>query len=327
MKILAAIDNSPYSDAVVEMLASRVWPKASIIKLMTVVEKAGLLGAFSSSAEDRASYIAQQHLADIVRDLAANVSGVKIESEVIVGHVKETVIQAAESWLADLIIVGSHGKEQMDLLRLGTVSQSLLHHAPCPVLIAKQSVSGTIAAKEEFNVLVPVDQSEYSEAALEWVLKQQWKKKVNVELLTVLPSMDQHYNSEVDPDVAALMLAEYNKYKEENLNMLRGWAGKIQNKIAGSIVKCDVLEGDARETILAAEKRWPADLIIMGSHGRSGISRFLLGSISQGVSLHCQCSVEIVRHRELIKAEAEPPDIGFPREIREDQDRTPHAVW
>jgi nucleotide-binding universal stress UspA family protein len=327
MKILAAIDNSAASDAVVGMLATRAWPRASIIRLVTVVEKAGLLGAFSSAAEDRASYIAHQHLADIVRDLSAKVSGVKIESEVIVGHVKEALIQAAEGWLADLIIVGSHGKQHMDIVGLGTVSQSLLHHSPCPVLIVKQSVAGTIAAKEEFNVLVPVDQSEYSEAALEWVLKQQWKKKVNVELLTVLPSMDQHYTSEADPDVASMMLAEYNKYKEENLNMLRGWAGKIQNRIAGSVVKCDVLEGDARETILAAEKRWPADLIIMGSHGRSGISRFLLGSISQGVSLHCQCSVEIVRHRELIEAGSEQPDIGFPREDREDQDRTPHAVW
>ncbi len=323
MKILAAIDSSAFSDAVVEMLSSRVFPAGSTIKMITVVEKAGLLGAFSSAAETRASYVAQGHLNDLVRDLSIN--GAKIETQVLVGHVKETLIQTAEGWQADLVVVGSHGKQQMDLLRLGSVSQSLLHHAPCPVLIAKRKPPSAPRNPNEFNVLVPVDQSEYSEAALEWVLNQQWRQKVNVELLTVLPSIDEHYTSESDPDIAALILSEYNQYKSENLNILRGWATRIHQQISGSTVKCDVLQGDAREVILAAEKRWPADLIIMGSHGRSGLSRFLLGSISQAVSLYCQSSVEIVRR---IVAEPETdPEINFPREEREEQDRIPHAIW
>ena len=58
-----------------------------------------------------------------------------------------------------------------------------------------------------------------------------------------------------------------------------------------------VRTGDARHEIIDYAAAWPADLIVIGSHGRRGLDRFLLGSVSEGVVRHAPCSVEVVRGR------------------------------
>jgi nucleotide-binding universal stress UspA family protein len=59
----------------------------------------------------------------------------------------------------------------------------------------------------------------------------------------------------------------------------------------------DIVEGSPKRAILDEAEAWVADLIVVGSHGRRGLDRFLLGSVSQAVALHAHCSVEIVRAR------------------------------
>jgi nucleotide-binding universal stress UspA family protein len=58
-----------------------------------------------------------------------------------------------------------------------------------------------------------------------------------------------------------------------------------------------VLSGNTRGAILSDAKQWGADLIFVGSHGRRGIKRFLLGSVSEGVAMDAHCSVVVVRGR------------------------------
>lgn len=64
---------------------------------------------------------------------------------------------------------------------------------------------------------------------------------------------------------------------------------------AGFRVTTSVTTGDARSVILDAAAEWNADLIVLGSRGRTGLGRFLLGSVSEAVARHAHCSVEIVR--------------------------------
>ena len=63
-------------------------------------------------------------------------------------------------------------------------------------------------------------------------------------------------------------------------------------------VSGDVHEGYIKERILEVSRDWPADLIMVGSHGRRGITKFLLGSVSEAIASHANCSVEIVRLKE-----------------------------
>jgi nucleotide-binding universal stress UspA family protein len=66
-------------------------------------------------------------------------------------------------------------------------------------------------------------------------------------------------------------------------------------RCGGFKVDTSVEVGDIRERIIDAAQEWGADLIVVGSHGRSGIPRFLLGSVAEFVARHAECSVEIVR--------------------------------
>jgi nucleotide-binding universal stress UspA family protein len=67
-------------------------------------------------------------------------------------------------------------------------------------------------------------------------------------------------------------------------------------RAAGFTVEMEIRrEGDPRTAILEMADQWPADLIVVGSHGRSGLDRFLLGSVSERVVRHAPCSVEVVR--------------------------------
>ena len=60
-------------------------------------------------------------------------------------------------------------------------------------------------------------------------------------------------------------------------------------------ITTETVEGSPKRVILDEAERWDAELIVVGSHGRRGLQRFLLGSVSQAVALHAPCSVEIVR--------------------------------
>lgn len=66
---------------------------------------------------------------------------------------------------------------------------------------------------------------------------------------------------------------------------------------AGFRTETALRKGDIRETIIDSAAEWDVDLIVVGSHNRSGVHRFLLGSVAESVARHAPCSVEIVRAR------------------------------
>jgi nucleotide-binding universal stress UspA family protein len=66
-------------------------------------------------------------------------------------------------------------------------------------------------------------------------------------------------------------------------------------------VTSEIVVGRASEAIVTIAKSWNADLVVLGSHGKHGLERFLLGSVSQDVVHHAPCSVEIVRRRKVLK--------------------------
>jgi nucleotide-binding universal stress UspA family protein len=77
-----------------------------------------------------------------------------------------------------------------------------------------------------------------------------------------------------------------------------------------------VVEGEPRRTILEMAAAWPADTIVLGSHGRKGYDRLLLGSVSDSVVRHAQCSVAVIRGRHATLIETPRPDAFRPRAFR-----------
>jgi nucleotide-binding universal stress UspA family protein len=84
--------------------------------------------------------------------------------------------------------------------------------------------------------------------------------------------------------------------KKRAQDLLKKTAGSLKKK--GIKTQSVVLEGDARSVIVHEAEKWKVDLIVMGSHGYTGIKRLLLGSVASFVVSHAPCSVEIVRKKE-----------------------------
>ncbi|MBS1810724.1 MAG: universal stress protein [Acidobacteria bacterium] len=133
------------------------------------------------------------------------------------------------------------------------------------------------------KVLIGVDDSSFSQAAVASVAQRTWEAGTQVKIV-----------SAVDTFLYTNLNEESNRYEiarravDRAVEVLRN--SHNQFELSGEII-----EGSPKEVILDEAEKWLADLIVVGSHGRRGLNRFLLGSVSQAVALHANCSVEIVR--------------------------------
>ncbi len=144
----------------------------------------------------------------------------------------------------------------------------------------------------QMKILLAIDESKSSQAAVQSVLAMAAGPGTEVKVLHVLEPPSLLLGREMsgpDPEFEAVW------------NALRDQAKSLVSKATEALRKpgWDVTpaleEGDPKSKILDLAKEWHADLIVVGSHGRKGLNRFLLGSVSEAVARHAHCSVEIVR--------------------------------
>ena|SRR5688572_27106446 len=143
------------------------------------------------------------------------------------------------------------------------------------------------------KILLAIDGSAASDEAIDEVRHRPWPTPSTVRILSVtLPY------SPIAPD-AVLQTATFDDIRAqeaEEAERLTKAAG--ERIVAPSVaVETAVCEGDPRTTIVDVADDWNADLIVVGSHGRTGLDRLLMGSVAQSVVAHAHCSVEVVRRR------------------------------
>jgi nucleotide-binding universal stress UspA family protein len=147
------------------------------------------------------------------------------------------------------------------------------------------------------KILLAIDGSEFSDAAVEEVGSRPWPEASEADILTVyeppaLPTTDawvlpQNYYDEME------------KASQEQARECVNRAVERLRKAETSLqINTEIARGYPADVILDRANRWGSDLIVVGSHGYSGLKRFLLGSVSLNVASHAQCSVEIVRARD-----------------------------
>lgn len=147
MKILLAIDGSPCSETAVDAVARRPWPEDSQLRVISVIEPPGALTAepymgvagYFEEVERLKQQQAEEILARAAEALRAGAGTARmgIATEALTGSPRRTIVEEAESWGADLIVVGSHGYHTWERMLLGSVSQSVAAHALCSVEIVR----------------------------------------------------------------------------------------------------------------------------------------------------------------------------------------------
>lgn len=145
MRILLATDGTKHSAAALEMINKFSLSDEDEIKIVTVVDMAvpytvDIYGA-NLTATDELEKAARENAEKILettrQTIFENLPEIQVSHEILYGSPESRIVETAENMNADLIIVGSHGYNRWERLLLGSVSDSVVHHAPCSVLVVR----------------------------------------------------------------------------------------------------------------------------------------------------------------------------------------------
>jgi nucleotide-binding universal stress UspA family protein len=141
------------------------------------------------------------------------------------------------------------------------------------------------------KIVLAIDGSKFSDAATHAVIAQAIPGEAEVRVVHVVNLMNNPF-----PEMTAFD-AEIEHAPNEQREPAEALVGATAEllRARGLTVTTAVEWGDPKSKIINAAEEWHADLIVLGSHGRKGLERFLLGSVSEAVMLHAHCSVEIAR--------------------------------
>lgn len=142
------------------------------------------------------------------------------------------------------------------------------------------------------RILIAIDGSDFSQAALQSVVARPWPPDTQVKILHVVEAPSLLMGREMggyDPEFEVV----WNALRERAKRLVEKATEKLRE--AKFNVSTELVEGDPKSQIIDIAHEWHADMIVLGSHGRTGLGRFLMGSVSQGVVRHAHCSVEIIR--------------------------------
>jgi nucleotide-binding universal stress UspA family protein len=146
MKILIATDGSEYSKSAVEKCCEMFGgTKDKIVRIVAVYENVfpvagepfAISAEYYQQLENDAKAQAEKFAADAAELIKKNCGEITAETEVANGSPARAIIESAQEWGADLIIVGSHGRGFWGRMMIGSVSDAVMHHAPCSVLIVR----------------------------------------------------------------------------------------------------------------------------------------------------------------------------------------------
>ncbi len=240
-------------------------------------------------------YVSVQDHSETDGRLAEVVARLRVPGRSVTGHQQTgmpsvQICEFAIEHQTDLIMMGTHGRTGLDHIFLGSTAERVLTMAPCPVLTVR-APKGRDARHNNAPVvweqmIVPVDFSDCSLDALEYGTQLAKDFGAALTLLHVLEPVA------YDDD---RMLAKQDRLKDEIDSQLESYTSAIQS--AGVSVREIIRGGIPADTILECGRSSGCDLIVMGTHGRRGISHLMRGSVAESVLRRSPCPVLVVKDR------------------------------
>jgi nucleotide-binding universal stress UspA family protein len=295
-KILIPLDGSELSErALLPGLQLAQHAEAQLVLLSSLVpERVAVSDAYAVGAYGTLS--ALQPLAKARKDLAQYLhsvhahkipAGVEVKVELREGDPAESIVEAAKTAEAGLIVMSSHGYSGISRWVMGSVAERVLYKAPCPVLIVR-------SAKPTLHMLIPLDGSALSEQVLGTALE----VAVNLQCRVTLMRAIQPSNSVDLTELEKMEPGLGRSYQEEIHLETEDYLTPFANKYRGRVPELNtlVMHGPAAQSILDYADLHDVDMIAMSTHGRTGLKRWIYGSVTEKV-LHAagSCSMLVVR--------------------------------
>lgn len=315
MRILIGYDGSEHAGAALDDLKRAGLPRDSEVLVVSVAD---LLMSSPPIQEVAAQVLTSRRVASALKQAQTHADRVvkeaeefaakavdrlrlefpegKVKSRVITGTPAWELIDAANDWKADLVVVGSQGRSAIGRFFLGSVSKRVVTDSRYSVRVARPRVEKDEDAPP--RIIIGVDGSPAAEQAIHAVGQRVWQDGTEVRLIAVDDGTSPTRIAARLPQ-AAEMINSYFQKRDSRVSAMLEWATNELNVIG---LKTSILteKGDAKNILLAQARKWNADSIFVGTRDfKNGFERFRLGSVSTAVVTNAQCSVEVVRPPEV----------------------------
>jgi nucleotide-binding universal stress UspA family protein len=290
MKVLVAYDGSECADAALDDLRRAGLPSDAQIKVLSVAENwlppPSSLEIIEHIDRDQ-EYMALARRGGI--RLISMEPGWDVKSESGAGSPATVIIEKADEWGADLIVVGSHGHTALGQFFFGSVSQKVLHEARCSVRVARGRIE---EPDTPVRLIIGVDGSKGAEVAVEAVAARKWPAGSEARIVNATWPTPQTNSRRMVSPIAKWILEEKVRVKKAIY--------ETASKLSAAALRTDVVEKEEepKRLLIAEAESWGADCIFVGARGMGRIDRFLLGSVSSAAAARAYCSVEVARNPE-----------------------------
>jgi nucleotide-binding universal stress UspA family protein len=273
--ILAAVDGSLPSQHALEQIPSL--PGCRVTAAAVVPPPPGGLGDLSPELEARLRAPYEKALASCQK--WAKGRGLSLETLLLKGEPPEALSAAARDYGCDLVAIGKRGYDLPAGAQMGRITERVIGYCPTDVLVVP--VRGSLDLK---RLLLPVDGSRFSRRAATQALALAAASGSTLLAVSVL-------------DAPLGFMTDVPEVARELLNNLEDLVAGVARQAADRGVACEtrVAVGPAYRLIVELAGEWDAGLIVMGSHGRTGLKRLLMGSVTERVVGQAPCPVLVVK--------------------------------
>lgn len=323
MKVLLCTDGYPTAEAALEVVLYRPWAEGTEVRVIMVIEPlhdvlgrlVGVLGVdqVARKAHDRLKEDSTEILKRYSARLTEKFGAGKVTTTLLEGRPGEKIVHEAKAWNADSIVMGAHGRNTSGEFLFGSVPEYVLSHASCPVEILRATSTAAMVTEierqepiEEDKYLITLDDSHCSTDVMDEVLSRKWPPTAKFRVITAIEPLPFQAYSGLGPwegagneEFSELVRKTVDAEKEAGSRILESAVSRLKQAFPQAEVSAEMVEGYAKDRVLSYAREWPADLIVMGSHGRRGFVEFVLGSVSKATAMHAPCSVLVVRNPHL----------------------------
>lgn len=289
MKVIVAYDGSECADAAIDDLRNAGLPDDARLKVLSVVESwlpppSGLEIIEHVERDDEYMALAMRGAARL-RSIRP---GWEVDVELSAGSPATAIIERADEWAPDLIVVGSHGRGAWGRLFFGSVSQKVLHEAHCSVRVSRGRVE---EPDTPVRMIVAVDGSKGSDIAVRSVASRDWPRGSEVRVVNAAWTSPPVTPPRVSGQIVHWLVQENARVKRA-VDAAIAWLDST-----GLKTEAVIKEGPPIDVLLSEAESWGADCVFLGARGMGRIERLLIGSVSSAVAARAHCSVEIARGR------------------------------
>ena len=294
-RMLIPLDGSKTAEKVLpyaRYLAGKFRMPIELLSVIDIAEIAAHLSAAKAPFLDTMIEDGVKQSTVYLRGVASTFPGGNVKCSVERGRAEDLIIEKGAADTAMLITMATHGRSGLNRFLLGSVAEKVLRGSVNPLLLVRATEEAPDTEATLKSIIVPLDGSELAESVLPMVAGVAKKLEVEVLLFRAyhIPSYaytgDDGYAVNYD-ELLQDMRAEAGAYLDQKATELK--------RLGVAEVSCLTKEGFGGDEIISVGRRTPDSLIAMCSHGRSGIRRWVLGSVAEAVVRHSSGPVLITR--------------------------------